>query len=122
MTAAVASVVASLPEAERRSVLIVTSNYGEAGAIDYYGRALGLPRAVSQHNSFYLWGPGRDGADVVITIGYSAADLVDFASVTPAARIVAPLAMPYETEEPIHVCRGLRLPLAEAWRRGKRYI
>ena len=33
-------------------------NYGEAGAIDFYGPALGLPSALSAHNSYYLWGPG----------------------------------------------------------------
>jgi len=42
--------------------------------------------------------------------------------VAPAARVVAPYAMPYETEDPIHVCRGLRIPLGEAWRRGKLFI
>ena len=109
--------------AERKSVLIVTSNYGEAGAINYYGRQLGLPPAVSQHNSFYLWGPGRKEARVFIVVGHSSEDLQEsFESVSPAARVVAPYAMPYETEDPVHVCRGLRIPLAEAWKRGKRYI
>jgi hypothetical protein len=123
MTAGVASVFESLPEAERRAALVVTSNYGEAGAINYYGRRLGLPPAVSQHNSFYLWGPGRESAAVVIAVGMSGEDLREaFESVAPAAQVVAPYAMPYETEHPIHVCRGLRVPLAEAWKRGKRFI
>jgi hypothetical protein len=123
LTAAVASVVQGLPEDERRSVLIVTSNYGEAGAINYYGRQLGLPPAVSQHNSFYLWGPGRTEPRMFVMVGSSAEDLQEsFESVAPAARVVAPYAMPYETEDPIHVCRGLRIPLGEAWRRGKLFI
>jgi hypothetical protein len=123
MAAAVASVYQTLPAAERGSVLIVGSNYGEAGAINYYGRALGLPAAVSQHNSFYLWGPGQADADVVIAVGQSSEGLEQaFESVVPAARVVAPYAMPYETEHPIYVCRRLRMPLAEAWTRGKRFI
>jgi Dolichyl-phosphate-mannose-protein mannosyltransferase len=123
MTAAVASTIRSLPEAERGSVLIATSNYGEAGALNYYGRGLGLPAAVSQHNSFYLWGPGRADAQVVIAVGMSAEGLQEaFESVEPAARVVAPYAMPYETEHPIHVCRRLRMPLAEVWKRGKHFI
>jgi hypothetical protein len=123
MAEAVASVLRTLPEAERGSALIATSNYGEAGAINYYGRGLGLPPAVSQHNNFYLWGPGRTDAEVVIAVGMSSEGLEEaFESVVPAARIVAPYAMPYETEHPIHVCRRLRMPLAEAWKRGKHFI
>ena len=123
MTDAVARAYAALPIDERGSALIVASNYGEAGALNYHGRAHGLPRAVSQHNNFYLWGPGRADARVVITVGLPAEDLAEaFESVVPAARFESPWAMPYETRHPVHVCRGLRLPLDEAWRRGKSFI
>ena len=71
MTAAVAEVYRALPEHERPGVAIVTSNYGEAGALRYFGRALGLPPAVSQHNNFYLWGPGAWDGRVAIIVGMS---------------------------------------------------
>ncbi len=35
----------------------LAGNYGEAGAIDYYGRQLGLPPAISGHNNHWFWGP-----------------------------------------------------------------
>lgn len=124
MTAAVAGAWESLSPEERRDAMIVGSNYGEASAIDYYGRALGLPPAVSQHNSFWLWGPGRSTPpSAVILIGYDAADVADtFERVDVAGRIDAPLAMPYETRRPILVGRGFKLALDEAWRRGRHYI
>jgi hypothetical protein len=123
MTDAVARAYTALPAHERGLALIVTSNYGEAGALNYHGRTLGLPRAVSQHNNFYLWGPGRADARVVITVGIPADDLAEaFESVLPVARFESPWAMPYETRHAVHVCRGLRLPLDEAWRRGKNFI
>lgn len=123
LTAAVVSVYEALPPEERAGVRIVTRNYGEAGALRYYGRAHGLPRAVSQHNNFYLWGPGPGDARVFIVVGQSAESLRDsFASVQAAARVEAPYAMPYETRHPIHVCRGLKRPLMEAWQRGRHYI
>ena len=53
----VASVYKSLPPAQRARAVLLAGNYGEAGAIDYFGQALGLPRAVSGHNNFWLWGP-----------------------------------------------------------------
>jgi 4-amino-4-deoxy-L-arabinose transferase-like glycosyltransferase len=123
MGAAVAEVYRGLPDGEKANVLIATSNYGEAGALRYFGRSYGLPPAVSQHNSYYLWGPGRESADVVITVGMSAADVADtFESVTEARRLESRYAMPYETRQPILVCRGLKIPLAEAWARGKHFI
>lgn len=123
MTRAVASAYASLPPEDRARAVIVTSNYGEAGALNYFGPSYGLPRAVSQHNNFFLWGPGTDRADVVITVGMSPEDVQDsFESQTIAGRIVAPYAMPYETRNPILVCRDLKLPVAEAWARGKSFI
>ena len=38
---------------ERDGCAILAGNYGEAGAIDYYGPMLGLPKAISAHNSLF---------------------------------------------------------------------
>ena len=48
----------SLPPEDRSRACVFGRNYGEAGAIDFFGARDGLPRAVSGHNSYYLWGPG----------------------------------------------------------------
>jgi 4-amino-4-deoxy-L-arabinose transferase-like glycosyltransferase len=123
MTAVVAQAYRSLPEAERNEALIVTDNYGEAGALRYYGRRYGLPPAVSQHNNFFFWGPGRDHASVAIVVGVATERLRQlFDRVEVVGRVESPYAMPFETRRPIHVCRGPKLPLAEAWRLGKHFI
>jgi hypothetical protein len=120
---AVSAVYRSLPPEEQARAVIVTSNYGEAGALRYLGRRLGLPPAVSQHNSFYFWGPGRDEVDVAIVVGMNPDDLRNaWTSVQAAGSWSSPYAMPYEQRWPILVCRGLRLPLQEAWRRGRHFI
>lgn len=119
----VARIYTALPADERGRAVIVTRNYGEAGAIDYYGRRYGLPAAVSQHNNYYLWGPGPGSPSVFIMVGWPAKDLAEaFSQVSAAGRVESPYAMPFETRWPIHVCRGLKLPLGEAWRRGKMFI
>lgn len=61
----------AIPPAERRTTAIFTANYGEAGAVDVLGRALGLPRAYSGHNGFSEWGepPPEDGH--VLLIGFN---------------------------------------------------
>ena len=123
MAEAVATVYRSLPAAERDRVLIVGSNYGEAAAIDRFGPALGLPRASSQHNSYYLWGPTTWEPAVVITLGMDEESLREvFEEVTVAARLDNPWAMPYEIRNPILVCRRIKLPVRDAWAQGRHYI
>jgi len=123
MTAEVARVYHALPPEERERCAIMCGNYGEAGAITYYGRKLGLPPAVSQHNSYYLWGPGEGPFDVFIVVGIDGDDLRGtFASVEAGGRIQTRYSMPYEAKLTVWVARGLTVPLDEAWRAGKHYI
>jgi 4-amino-4-deoxy-L-arabinose transferase-like glycosyltransferase len=113
----------SLTDEEKRNAIIVGDNYGETGAVNYYGRALGLPLAVSQHNNFYLWGPGNTTATVVITIGQSVEDLREvFDDVQPVASMTDPLAMPYERADPVAICRRPKRPLMVLWVEGKKFI
>jgi len=59
----------------------------------------------------------------VIAVGWSTGDLArSFAQVEVAGRVESPYAMPFETRWPIHVCRGLKLPLDAAWRQAKMFI
>lgn len=123
LTSIVAQAWQSLTPDERRRAIIVTSNYGEAGALRYYGRALGLPAATSQHNNFYLWGPGNPNATIVIGVGMSPDDLrEDFGEVRATSKLTHPFAMPYQRENPVTICRDLKVPLLEAWARGKQFI
>ena len=64
----VASVYRSIPEPRRSHAVILTANYGEAGAIDRYGGSLGLPAAYSGHNAFGLWGPPPASAHPVVLV------------------------------------------------------
>jgi 4-amino-4-deoxy-L-arabinose transferase-like glycosyltransferase len=65
----VAGVYRALPPAEQARVTIFTANYGEAGAIDRYGRKLGLPEAYSGHNAFHRWGPPPEKGGPVVVVG-----------------------------------------------------
>ena len=56
----------SLPADERDTAVVFTQNYGEAGALEWYG--LGRP-VFSGHNAFGDWGPPPEGAGPVIVIG-----------------------------------------------------
>jgi hypothetical protein len=119
---AVAAVYAALPNEDRAQACVYGRNYGEAGAIDTFGPALGLPTAISQHNSYWMWGPGSCTGAVILIIGGDLADHIeDFASVVPGGTFRCADCMPYESDLTIWVARGLRAPIVDAWRAEKHY-
>ena len=102
----------SLPVEERRKTAIYTSNYGQAGAIDFYGPKYGLPPAISGHQNYFLWGPrGYTGESVILVEWESDGD---WASLRQVGRRHHPYAMP-EENGPIWHGRGLKTPLAQVW-------
>jgi Dolichyl-phosphate-mannose-protein mannosyltransferase len=111
-----ASVYHSLPFEDRAHCTILAANYGEAGAIDYFGPAYGLPRAISPHNNYYLWGPGDSSGGVVIAVGMDLHKLnLLFADVQKAATIEDSDAVPDENNLPVYICSNPRVPLSQAW-------
>ena len=70
VVAQVRGVVADLPPAQRRTAVIVTQNYGEAGALQWYG---GTPPVYSGHNGYGDWGPPSSPGPVVY-VGYLGED------------------------------------------------
>lgn len=113
---AVAAVLDDLPEADRARARVFGRNYGEAGAVDYFGPALGLPPALSGHNSYFLWGPGDWDGELLVVIGGERERLLElFAEVELAGRSDCTDCMPYEDDLPLWLCHGLRGSVAELW-------
>jgi hypothetical protein len=120
MVEKVAQVHARLPVSDRARCTVLTANYGEAGALDFFGRAYGLPQTVSAHNSYYLWGPGPSSWEVVIAVGFDRTTLESlFKDVLLAETSQNEYAR--ESEVDIHVCRDMKLAVGDVWRRLKLY-
>jgi hypothetical protein len=121
MAGEVARIYRSLPPADRARAAIFGQNYGQAGAIDLFGPALGLPPAISGHLSYYLWGPRGYTGDVMIVLDDERPNLERlFRSVELAGHVAHPYSMPYQHFD-VFVCRGPRQSLAALWPRIKRY-
>ena len=121
MVATVAQVFNSLPPEVRAKTAIFGQNYGQAGAIDLFGPKYGLPPAISGHQSYFFWGPrDYDGESVIVMQGQQQALEQIYASVQKVASIYHPYSMPYEHFD-VFYCRGLRLPLKEAWPQVKNW-
>jgi hypothetical protein len=122
MVATVAGVHEGLPEGERSRACIYTGNYGEAGAIDFFGDEYGLPEAISGHNSYHLWGPGDCTGEVVISLGVPADDLRErFRSVERADVVRCRYCMPDEDDLPVYVAREPRAPIQEWWPEARHF-
>jgi 4-amino-4-deoxy-L-arabinose transferase-like glycosyltransferase len=109
------------PEEQARAA-ILASNYGQAAALDIYGREDNLPPALSGQNQYWLWGPrGHDGSLIIHVGGNIERWRPLCGSIEPAGLTGNPYAMPYENGRPIFICRDLKMPLARLWDRLKRY-
>jgi len=117
----VARVASTLTPEERSRAIVIVDNYGEAGALEMFGRGR-LPRIASQHNNWYLWGPPAWDRSVAIFVGRDSAEVAkECDTVRVEGTAGHPLAMPYERDLPIVVARHFRPDLAVAWKRGKHY-
>ncbi len=118
----VARVYGTLSPEERAKAVVLGRNYAEAGAIDYFGPALGLPRAISPHNSYWLWGTGAYDGSVLIVIGPVAESVASrFDSFESRGHRSCEYCAPYEAELEIFVARGLHGPVSEVWAELKHY-
>jgi hypothetical protein len=118
---AVAQVFSALPMSDREKCAVLAYNYGEAAAIDYWGAAHGLPKAISGHNQYGFWGPRGYSGDVVVAIGFSQEQLRDiFDEVNPAGKVVtSQYAIPEESNLTMYVCRKPKKNLQDMWAKLK---
>lgn len=109
----------SLPASQRAHAVILTSDYSEAGAVNYWRRPLRLPPAISGHNTYWWWGWGHASeASTTIAVGVSRQRLAPyFARIDRVATLGADHAQidPIERGRPVWVCTGQRLPWAVLW-------
>jgi len=107
MVATVAEVYNALPLQERVKTAIFGTDYGEAGAIDFYGPALGLPRAISGHLTYWYWGPREYTGEIMIVLGENRREKLEkyFTSVKEVVRVGHPYAMASQ-DFPVYLCRG----------------
>ena len=90
-----------LSSADQARTVILTTDYGEAGAIDFLGH--NLPPARCGQNNYFLWGPGDRPGTILILVETTTLDhLQSFSGqVTRLGAIGTSYAMPYEQRRSI---------------------
>jgi hypothetical protein len=127
--AAVAKIYDTLPPDEKKQCVIFVRNYGEAGAIDFFGKKYGLPPALCAHNSYWMWGPGERTGNVAIILGHDRLledNLRDlnrrYAHVAFAGTTESRFAMPYENGRLLFLCKGMNTSFQALWPEERFYI
>jgi hypothetical protein len=121
MVREVARIYHGLSSEEQAKTAIFANNYGEAGAIDYFGPKYGLPNAISGHQSYWLWGPRGYTGEIMIVLGSDGAgDREHFQSVQVAGRAYNPFSR-LDERYYIFLCRGLKWNLQDIWPELKKW-
>jgi hypothetical protein len=112
-----------LPADQRADCGIFAQDYGQAGAIDWYGPGYGLPASLSGHQTWYLWGPRGYSGNCLIVLDDSRKKLetlfnhVEYVGNSPDN--------PYALEKdiPVYICTEKKFPgtLADLWPKLKRW-
>jgi hypothetical protein len=123
MVRAVAQAYQSVPPGERSDTAIFAYDFAAAGAIDLLGPKYGLPKAISGHQTYWLWGPRDYTGRTMIVVGSTLGGAQRrFNQVTVVTELHHPYAPPWENR-PVLLCRGPKqfATLKDAWRSLKNW-
>ena len=110
----VAAIYNSLTPDDRANTMIWAGNYGEAGAVNEFGPAVGLPRAWSRHQNHWYWGPPPQAYKNLIVIQWSLEDVRDNCTSFQAFPHYNRLGMGEENET-IYLCRDAKFDVQKIW-------
>ena len=112
----------TLSPEEKARTAIFANNYGDAGAIDFFGPKYGLPKSIGNHQSYWLWGPRQYTGESLIVLGDD--DERNMQTKCTSYSIIGtgqyPLSRPDEWNNIYH-CRGFKWNLQQIWPNTKHW-
>jgi 4-amino-4-deoxy-L-arabinose transferase-like glycosyltransferase len=101
---------------------IFAQDYGQAGAIDFLGRRYGLPRSLSGHQTWFLWGPRGYSGNCMIVLDDRRERLEELWRSVEYVGTSADNPYALEKEIPVYICRGAKFgTLAQIWPEIKKW-
>jgi 4-amino-4-deoxy-L-arabinose transferase-like glycosyltransferase len=109
----------TLPPAQQADAAILAANYGQAGALEFYGRRVGIPGAISPAGSFWYFGPGERPGDPILAVGVRPETLLGRCTRVVPLGVVrhddTRWLVPEERDVALHLCEGPSPDLRTQW-------
>lgn len=115
----------SLSDEEKKQTIIAASNYGQAGAIEFYGKPFNLPPVACSHNNYYLWSKERVNGSILLQLDNESdynglRNLFDSVDIFPG-KYTNKYVSDHENNLVVFVCRGPKIPPREMLERSKNF-
>jgi 4-amino-4-deoxy-L-arabinose transferase-like glycosyltransferase len=111
-----------LSPAERQDCGIFAQDYGQAGAIDFFGPRYGLPQSLSGHQTWFLWGPRGYSGNCMIVLDDSRETLETLWKNVQYVGTSADNPYALEKQIDVFICRGSKFgTMADLWPRIKHW-
>lgn len=115
----------SLPESEKKETIIAAGNYGQAGALELFGKDYDFPPVVSGHNSYYLWSKTRLHGSIVLQLGQqkdvnTLMNLFERVEECPG-EFTSDYVTSHENHLRVFICRGPKIPLPNMLEKARFY-
>jgi len=108
--------------AERADCGIFAQDYGQAGAIDFLGRQYGLPKSLSGHQTWYLWGPRGYSGNCMIVLDDTRQNLEALWNEVEYVGTSADNPYALEKNIDVFICRGSKFgTMTDLWPKVKRW-
>lgn len=115
----------SLSDKEKKHTIIAASNYGQAGAIELYGKPFGIPPVACSHNNYYLWSKDRVNGNILLQLdnedSFSGLSrLFDEVKIYPGI-FKNDFVSDHENNLVVFICRYPKIPPEQMLERSKNY-
>lgn len=115
----------SLSDKEKKEPIIAAGNYGQAGAIELFGKPFNLPSVACAHNNYYLWSKERVNGTILLQldddISYNGLTrLFDKVEMSPGI-FKNDYVSDHENNLVVFICRGPKIPPIEMLERSKNF-
>jgi len=119
----------SLTPEEKREAIIAAGNYGQAGAIELFGKEYNLPDVYSGHNNYYLWSQEKIQQLTASTVLLQLGQNEDYSGLKERFEIVdqfdgeftSQYVSSHENQLKVFICRKPKISFIKMLERGKFY-